>query len=72
MNLYSHIWKSFFRNERWRRNLLTRILFVLLIIYLIAVFLMVGLHLEEILKQVGGDPVYQFNTILIGTWYLIS
>ena len=31
MNLYSHLWKSFIRNERWRRNLLTKILFGILV-----------------------------------------
>ena len=33
MNLYSHLWKSFIRNERWRRNLLTKILFGILVDY---------------------------------------
>ena len=68
MNLYSHLWKSFIRNERWRRNLLTKILFGILILYFIITFLVLGLNIGKILGQMGGDPVERFNSILL--WYL--
>ncbi len=68
MNFYSHLWKSFIRNERWRRNLLTKILFGILILYFIITFLVLGLNIGKILGQLGGDPVDRFNSILL--WYL--
>ena len=69
MNLNSHLWKSFIRNERWRRNLLTKILFGILILYFIIAFLVLGLNIGKILGQSGGDPVDRFNSILL--WYLL-
>ncbi len=68
MNLYSHHWKSFIRNERWRRNLLTKILFGILILYFIVLFLVLGLNIGRILRQLEGDPVDRFNSFLL--WYL--
>jgi len=68
MNLYSHFWKSFIRNERWRRNLLTKILFGILILYFIVLFLVLGLNIGRILRQMEGDPVDRFNSFLL--WYL--
>jgi len=68
MNLYSHLWKSFIRNERWRRNLLSKILFGILILYFIVLFLVLGLNIGRILRQMEGDPVERFNTFLL--WYL--
>src|SRR5450759_3329137 len=67
-HFYSHIWKSFIRNERWRRNLLTKILFRILILYFILLFLMVGLNIDKILGESGGNAVEKFNSILL--WYL--
>jgi len=67
-HFYSHIWKSFIRNERWRRNLLTKILFGILILYFILLFLMVGLNIDKILGESGGNAVEKFNSILL--WYL--
>jgi hypothetical protein len=60
MNLYSHILKSFIRNERWRRNLIARILFVLLGLYFIILFLALGFNISEILMHDGGDASGKF------------
>ena len=68
MNLYSHLWKSYIRNERWRRNLLAKILFGILMLYFIVLFLVLGLNIGKILGQMGGDPVDRFNSIIL--WYL--
>ena len=68
MNFYSHTWKSFIRNERWRRNLLTQILLVIFALYITLLFLMLGLHIDKTLVSLGGNPVDNFNSILL--WYL--
>jgi hypothetical protein len=65
---YSHLWKSFLRNERWRRNLITKILFGVLICYFILLFIMLGVNIDKILAESGGDPIQKFNSILL--WYL--
>jgi len=67
-NFYTNLWKSFIRNERWRRNLLTKILFGILILYFILVFLFLGLNIDKILGESGGNAVDKFNSILL--WYL--
>lgn len=60
MYLYSHIWKSFIRNERWRRNLIARILFVLLGLYFVILFLVLGLNISEVLANDEGDAAGKF------------
>lgn len=55
MYLYSHIWKSFIRNERWRRNLFARILFLLLGFYFVILFLVLGYDISAGLAREGGE-----------------
>lgn len=69
MNFYPHIWKSFLRNAQWRRNLLTKILLGVLILYFTGLFLMLGLNIDKILGEGGGDPVEKFNSVLL--WYFV-
>ncbi len=68
MNLYSHIWKSFIRNERWRRSLFVRIFYIFITLYLLLLFFILGHEINKILANVGGDPVNKFNSFLI--WYM--
>lgn len=70
MGLYSHIWKSFIRNERWRRSIFVRILYIVLILYLLLIFFMLGYEINKILATAGGDPIDKFNSFLL--WYLAS
>ncbi len=60
MYLFSHIRKSFIRNERWRRNLLARILFVLLGFYFITLFLILGFSISSALASEGGEAAGKF------------
>jgi hypothetical protein len=64
-HFYSHTWKSFIRNERWRRGLLTKILLSLIVLYFLFLFIMLGMNLSGILAKAGGDPVVAFNSVLI-------
>jgi len=68
MGFYSHIWKSFIRNERWRRSIFVRIIYILLILYFLLAFFMLGYDINKILATAGGDPVDKFNSFLL--WYL--
>lgn len=70
MGFYSHIWKSFIRNERWRRSILLRIFYIFLILYLLLIFFMLGHDINKILASAGGDPIDKFNSFLI--WYLAA
>jgi hypothetical protein len=63
----SHQWKAFIRNERWRRGLFSRILFILLIAYFLLLAVAFSLNMNYILKSIGGHPVDTFNKILL--WY---
>jgi hypothetical protein len=69
MNLYLHLWQAFIRNQRWRRNLLSKILLAILLIYFFLLFLIVGLNIDKILSELGGNPIDNFNSILL--YYLI-
>ena len=60
MYLYSHIWKSFIRNERWRRSLFARILFVLLGLYFVVIFLILGYNISSVLAREGGESAGKF------------
>ena len=65
---YSHLWKSFLRNERWRRNLVSKILFGILILYFILLFITLGVNIDKILGEFGGNATDKFNSFLL--WYL--
>jgi hypothetical protein len=60
MYLYSHIWKSFIRNERWRRNLFAKILFVLLGFYFVILFLILGYNISSVLARESGEAAGKF------------
>jgi hypothetical protein len=66
---YSHYWKGLIRNAAWRRNILTKIVFGILMLYLIMLFVYVGVSLDQILLKKGGNPVDTFNSFLI--WYFV-
>ena len=68
MYLYSHQWKSFIRNSRWRRNLMSKIMYGMLILYLIFVSVLLGISIDKILAETEGNPIDTFNSFLI--WYL--
>lgn len=60
MYLHSHVWKSFIRNERWRRSLLARILFILLGLYFVLIFLVLGYNISSDLAGEIGDSAHKF------------
>jgi hypothetical protein len=68
MYLYSHHWKSFIRNGRWRRNLFSKIMYGVMIFYIILAFNMLGSSIVRILAKTGENPTDTFNSFLI--WYL--
>jgi len=70
MYFYSHIWKSFIRNERWRRNIFTRIMYVFISIYFILTFFILGNQISASLAKSSGDAVASFNAYMI--WYLVA
>ena len=70
IKLYEHLWLSFFRNEKWRRNLFTRIMTIVLVLYFVFIFTILGLNIDKILVKIGGDPADNFNSALL--WYLLA
>lgn len=68
-HFFSHYWKSVFRNASWRRNLMSKIVFGILMLYLIMLFVYIGVSLPKILEKVGGNPVDTFNSFLL--WYFL-
>ncbi len=66
----SHQWKAFIRNERWRRGLVSRIMFIFLISYVLLLAVLFSLNLKIILKSIGGNPVDTFNSVLL--WYFAA
>ena len=65
MNLYSHLLKSYIRNEHWRRNVFTKIMFAIFILYFAIIFIVIGLKIDKILGQAGGNPIDKFNSFLL-------
>jgi len=70
MYFYSHIWKSFIRNERWRRNIFTRLMYIFFSLYFIITFLILGFDISASLAKSSGDAVASFNAYMI--WYLVA
>lgn len=64
---FSHYWKGIFRNAAWRRNLLSKIVFGILVLYILLVFIYLGASLDKILARQGGSPIDTFNSVLL--WY---
>ena len=64
-NLLSHQWKSFFRNERWRRNLFSRFIYGFLMLYFLIAAIVLGQNIEALLKDKGGIPFDTFNSIIL-------
>ncbi len=58
--LWSHSWKSFIRNERWRRSLAARILYLLVGIYFVALFAALGYAIASALAQEGAGATGKF------------
>ncbi len=68
-HFFSHYWKAVFRNATWRRNMVSKIVFGILVLYLIMLFVYIGVSLPEILGKVGRNPVDTFNSFLL--WYFL-
>lgn len=68
--LYSHIWKSFIRNERWRRNLITRLLYALVGLNFIFIFLTLGLDVSSTIAGEGREASGKFHEWIV--WYLLA
>lgn len=70
MYLYSHIWKSFVRNERWRRNILVRIFYIFFVLNVIFLYLSVSYDFSSSLAKEGGNPAGKFYQWIL--WYLFA
>ncbi len=57
--------KSFLRNEKWRRNILGRILAIIFILYVVFLFIIISIYLEDIFFKLSLDPIYFFGKSLI-------
>jgi hypothetical protein len=68
-HFFSHYWKSVIRNAMWRRNLATKIVFGILVLYLLMAFVYIGIFLPQILGKFDGNPVAKFNSVLL--WYFL-
>jgi hypothetical protein len=68
-HFFSHYWKSVFRNASWRRNIISKVVFGILVLYLIMLFIYIGTSLPELLSKKEGDPVNTFNSFLL--WYFL-
>ncbi len=67
---FNHQWKSFLRNDRWKRNILNRLILSVFIIYFLLFFLFIGINIDVILSEFGTNKITTFNSILI--FYLIA
>lgn len=65
LHLYSHHWRSFLRNGRWRRNWFSRIMYGILVLYFLFFTIFLNQHIEIILKEIGDNPFNTFNSIII-------
>lgn len=70
MYLYSHIWKSFVRNERWRRNILARIFYIFFGLNVIFLYLSYGYDFSSTLAKEGGEAAGKFHQWIL--WYLFA
>lgn len=70
MYLYSHIWKSFVRNERWRRNFLARIFYIFFGLNVSFLFLSYGYDFSSSLAIEGGEAAGKFHQWIL--WYLFA
>lgn len=67
LQFLSHQYKAFIRNARWRRNVLSKIMYAIIILYLIGLFIYLGLYIDKILAKVNGNAIDSFNSALL--WY---
>lgn len=70
MYLYTHTWKSFIRNARWRRNLITRILYAFVGFNFIFLYLSFGYDFSSSLAKEGGEAAGKFHEWIL--WYLLA
>jgi hypothetical protein len=70
MYLYSHIWKSFVRNERWRRNILARIFYIFFGLNVIFLYLSFGYDYSSSLAKEGVEAAGKFYQWIL--WYLFA
>jgi hypothetical protein len=64
-----HQWKSFIRNEKWRRNMFVKILFLFLLFYFIFSAFFLTFYFNHIVISKGPKAVDFFNAYLL--WYLV-
>jgi hypothetical protein len=60
-------WRETVRSAAWSRNLVIRIVYAGMMLYLMAAFLMLGFTLDKVLLQIagGGNPVELLNRVLL-------
>lgn len=64
-----HPLKSFIRNGRLKRTLLSYIIFIITLVYLFVFLLYIGSHLNAILTFNGENPIVKFNSLIL--YYLL-
>ncbi|MGD0583749.1 MAG: DUF5687 family protein [Bacteroidales bacterium] len=64
-----HSTKSFLRNGKLRKHFLSYGFSILGIYLIFRILLFFGLHLKEILLEIGSDPISEFNSLIL--FYLI-
>ena len=64
-----HQLKSFIRNGRLKRTLLSYIIFIITLVYLFVFLLYIGSHLNAILTFNGENPIVKFNSLIL--YYLL-
>lgn len=60
-----HQLKSFIRNDKWRRNILSKILISIFYVFLISVLVILGFNIKTILLEFSHNPIETFNSILL-------
>jgi hypothetical protein len=61
-------WISFVRDERFRKDIAGRVMILFVLLFLAVGFGLLGTMIDRVLRDFGGDPIAQFDSILL--WYL--
>jgi|WetSurMetagenome_2_1015567.scaffolds.fasta_scaffold00040_8 hypothetical protein len=62
-------WLSFIRDNKWRKDLVSKLAICLFIVYLFTISLIIGVNIEDILSFNKKDNISLFNSLLI--FYLL-
>lgn len=68
LQLFLQQLKSYFRAEKWRRNMFGKIIYGIMFLFLSIVFVSLGINIDKILAEIDENPVTVFNSMLL--WYL--